>query len=234
MDIETTPHLGYFWGLWDQNIGIDMIVEPSRVLCVSAKWVGEPTMWDKGEAGLRLAWDCLDAADAVVHYNGERFDVKRLNQEFALREWGLPAPFKNIDLMKTAKARFDLPSNKLAYVARFFGVGVKGETGGFETWKGCMADDAKAWKKMEKYNRQDVTLTEQLYDRLLPYIPNHPNRNLYGDSGCPVCATETVLQRRGYYYTKGGQFVKYQCQKCMQYFRSTSRVAGTSVTEAIR
>ena len=38
---------------------------------------------------------------------------------------------------------------------------------------------------MEKYNRQDVTLLEELYAVLQPWIPNHPHRGLYdGHSGC--------------------------------------------------
>ena len=40
-DIETKPNLVYAWGLWDQNISIGQIVEPSAPICFSAKFVGE-------------------------------------------------------------------------------------------------------------------------------------------------------------------------------------------------
>ena len=41
IDIETSPNVVYAWGLWDQNIGISQVIEPSRVLCFAAKWVGQ-------------------------------------------------------------------------------------------------------------------------------------------------------------------------------------------------
>ena len=44
LDIETAPAKVYCWGLWDQNIGINQIVEDGYVLCWCAKWI------DKKEA----------------------------------------------------------------------------------------------------------------------------------------------------------------------------------------
>ena len=40
-DLETSPNLVYTWGLFNQNIGINQIVEPTRVLCFGAQWLGE-------------------------------------------------------------------------------------------------------------------------------------------------------------------------------------------------
>ena len=41
IDIETAPIQAYVWGIWDQNVGINQIIEPGYTLCFAAKWVGE-------------------------------------------------------------------------------------------------------------------------------------------------------------------------------------------------
>ena len=60
----------------------------------------------------------LDEADAVIHYNGKRFDIPSLNKEFLLNGMFPPAPFKEIDLLTVARGRFRFVSNKLDYVAQ--------------------------------------------------------------------------------------------------------------------
>ena len=41
LDIETKPALAYVWGLFDQNIGLNQIVEVGSVICFAAKWYDE-------------------------------------------------------------------------------------------------------------------------------------------------------------------------------------------------
>ena len=43
IDIETKPHKAYCWGLFDQRIGLNQIVEPGGTLCWAAKWLGDPS-----------------------------------------------------------------------------------------------------------------------------------------------------------------------------------------------
>jgi rubredoxin len=132
------------------------------------------------------------------------------------------------------KKRFKFPSNKLDYVSGALGLGNKTPHDGMPLWVSCMADDPKAWKLMEKYNRQDVVLTEKLYDRLLPWIPYHPNMRLYDSNvNCPRCGSKVGLQRRGFAYTNVSKFQRWQCTACGGYFRSTSRIQGSTLTEAV-
>lgn len=235
IDIETMPNEVYTWGLWDQNIPINMIKEPGYVVCFAAKWYGNKnTTFHRGDDAIKDAWNLLDMADAVVHYNGKKFDVPHLNTEFLLAGLGPPSPFKQIDLCNVVKQRFKFPSNKLQYVSTALGLPGKVDTGGFELWTGVMRGDEKAWAKMEKYNKQDVVLTEKLYDRIFPWIPNHPNLYLYDDKeiGCPACAS-VHLTRRGYAYTSVSRFVRYQCMGCGKYFRDTRREGGVTIQEAL-
>ena len=179
---------------------------------------------DGHEAMIQRAWELLDEADWIIHYNGKRFDIPTLNKEFI--QYGMlpPSPYKQIDLLQTAKKQFRFPSNKLDYVAGALGLGSKVEHQGFSLWVDCMNGCDKAWRKMKKYNIQDTKLLETLYDRLLPWIPQHPNYALYtdepiGDHVCPACGG-THLQKRGFAYTNVSKFQRYQCTDCGKWSRA--------------
>ncbi len=235
IDIETSPTAAYIWSLWDQHVGINQILTPTEVICFAAKWLGEKKMFfysvpKHGREEMVLqAHRLLDEADAVMHYNGKRFDVPHLNREFLLAGLKPPSPFVQIDLCDVAKRQFRFVSNKLAHVSVELGLEGKIDTNGFELWRDCMMGDKAAWKLMEKYNKQDVQLLEDLYGKLQPWIPGHPSRTLYdGITGCPVCGGEH-LQKRGFAYTPTAQFQRYQCQDCGAWLRAGKRDRGVDL-----
>lgn len=239
IDIETSPNLAYVWGLWDQNIGLNQLEDTTEVLCFAAKWLGEPgTMFfsehrDGRRQMITAAHDLLDQADAVLHYNGRRFDMPHLNRAFLLAGLTPPRPYKQIDLLAVVRQRFKFPSNKLAYVSTALGLDGKEETGGFELWRKCMNGDAKAWRTMEKYNRRDVEVLEEIYEILLPWIPNVPNGHLYGGTGaCPSCGGDHLVPA-GLYRTSQSAFRQYRCSDCGSIFRSSKREAGAELRGAV-
>jgi len=230
LDIETAPHRVYSWGLWNQNIAINQIEEPGYTLCWAAKWYGDKNIMfsslvsDGREVMLKLAHSLLDKADVVVHYNGTKFDIPTLNQEFLKVGMTPPSPVLEVDLLKTVRKRFRLPSNKLSYVAEYLGLGSKVKHKGMELWRQCMAGVASAWKTMEKYNIRDVELLEPIYNKLLPWITNHPNHALFTVDHrlcCKNCGSEHV-QRRGYAYTNSLRYQKYACMDCGSWARTRS------------
>ena len=81
LDIETSPMTAYVWGIWDQNISPNHIIDSSEILCWAAKWLGEKEiMFDsvhnsKPKKMLKGIYDLLNDADAVIHYNGTKFDI---------------------------------------------------------------------------------------------------------------------------------------------------------------
>lgn len=234
LDIETAPNLAYVWGLWDQNIGLPMLVEPTEVICFAAKWHGSKQVMFHREELVAKAWNLLDEADVVVHFNGKRFDIPHLNREFVTAGFGPPSPFKQVDLLNVVKKRFKFPSNKLQYVSTQLGLKGKANTGGFDLWLKCMSGDLAAWKKMERYNKQDVVLTEQVYDILQPWVPGLPSIHLYDMvmDGCPRCGS-TDTQKRGFAYTTVSKFQQYQCNECGGYFRDSKRIEGVHVQEVV-
>lgn len=234
IDIETSPNLADVWGLWNQNIGISQLRQSTRVLCFAAKWHHEKQVIFKSEfhdgysAMVQAAWDLLDEADVLVHYNGNSFDVPHLKREFVLAGLTPPAPFDNIDLLRKVKKEFKFPSNKLDYVAMQILGKRKVKHEGHELWTKCLAGDEKAWARMRRYNIQDVRLTERLYDAILPWIGGHPHVGLYRDpsvNSCSNCGSDD-LKPRGLAYTKISAYQRYRCEGCGKWSRGARREAG--------
>lgn len=233
LDIESAPNIAYVWGLFKQNISISQIVDSGYILSWAAKWLGEKEiMFDsvhksKPKVMLKRVHKLLDEADAVIHYNGTRFDIPTLNKEFLLYRMTPPSSYRQIDLFNTAKNRFRFASNKLDYIAQQLGVGKKHAHEGFELWVKCMAGDNEAWKRMEEYNKQDVVLLEGVYEVFRPWIKSHPNYGLYRKADgimCPACGGGSLV-RRGFAFTTTGSYQRYQCKSCGHWSRDRSGVS---------
>lgn len=217
LDIETKPTLAYVWRAWDENVGHDQVMEPGGLLCWSAKWVGQKekffySEWEHGPitmlAELR---ELLTEADAVVTYNGDKFDLPIIWGEFLLAGLKAPAPPTSIDVIKTIK-KLGFLMNRLAYIGPLLQVGGKLKHEGFNLWKKVMAGDEAAQRRMKRYNIQDVVLLEKLYKKILPFIKNHPH---LGDKRheCGACGSNHV-QSRGFRRTKYFRIQRLQCQAC--------------------
>jgi hypothetical protein len=237
IDIETSPNLAHVWDLWQQNVALNQLLQSTEMLCFAAKWYRErPVMFFSGHRDskatmIESAHKLLDQADAVIHYNGRRFDVPHLNREFVEVGMRPPSPFAQIDLYQVVKRRFKFPSNKLDYVSRTLGLKGKVKHEGHELWVKCMAGDARAWKNMERYNKQDVLLLEELYDVLLPWIPSHPSRVVVdGVEGCPACGS-TQLTRQGFAYTGVSKYQRFRCSDCGKWSRGSKRIAAADIRE---
>jgi len=158
----------------------------------------------------------LTEADVVVQYYGSKFGIPVLNKEFLLAKMGPPAPYRQVDVLKTFRRRFRFAANNLDHVAQRLGIGSKVKHKGMALWHDVMQGIKKAQATMERYNKHDVRLLEKVYERVLPWIPNHPNHALYveGDKAvCPSCATGS-LTKRGFAYTTTGKYQRYQCNGC--------------------
>lgn len=176
------------------------------------------------KAMIRTIHKLLNDADAVVHFNGKKFDIPTLNREFLLAGLTPPAPFKQIDLLQTCRRKFKFASNRLDYVSQALGEGAKVEHKGMDLWKGCMAGNPEDWKVMEEYNKHDVRLTERMYDRLRAWIDGHPNMGQYVEDGepcCPNCGSHK-LQARGVSRTAAFAYRRWQCNSCGKWSRSRS------------
>ena len=180
LDIETKPAIAYVWRLFKENIPNDRLKEPHGILCVGCKWVGEDEVmmfsdWEHGQRGmLENVLELLNEANAIITYNGKKFDMQHLMSAFIENELPAPAPVTHIDLFQFVRNNTKFISKKLDYVAQRLGVGQKVKHQGFSLWIEVMNGDRDAQQKMEEYCKGDVVLTERVYEKLKGYIPNHP------------------------------------------------------------
>lgn len=228
LDIETKPALSRHFGMFNQNFGLAQVVEPTEVLSFGAKFLGNREVehystWADGfDDMIRHAHRILTEADVVVWYNGDGFDMKHLQWEFARLGMPRPKPYKTIDLLKVVRREFRPMSKKLDFVASQLGLGSKVHHDGFALWMRVIDGDAKAQRLMETYCKQDVKLTEKLYLRLLPWLPSGVNLPLIAsnDKGCPVCGALAVKSEGDSAFTALTEYALYSCRNCEAWYRS--------------
>lgn len=241
LDIESKPLQVYTWGLWDQNIGIGQIIDHGGMMCFAAKWMGDKEVLfysehrDGYEAMVRKAHELLSEADIVITYNGDRYDIRKLNNAFMLLGMAPPKPFKSVDLIKSNKGRFDLPSRKLDYLVKQTGIGAKLPHTGFDLWIDCMAGDEKAWRLMERYNKQDVNVTEKAFLRLMPWLLSAPHMGMFTrmERSCPYCGS-TKLVQDGVTHANVTSYYLYECGHCGGWSRSVVKLQDATRTRAAR
>lgn len=222
LDIETRPTVAYTWQAYDTNIGYEQVIDPGGMICFAAKFVGDPDVhfystWTHSHGEMvRAAHRLLSEADAVLTFNGDKFDLPKLRGEFILEGLTPPPPIPSIDALKTVK-KFGFFMNRLAFIGPLLKVGEKVKHEGFDLWAKVIAGDEKAQNKMMKYNIQDTILLEKLYIKIKPYILNHPNLGDQESGACGSCGS-THVQKRGYRRTKYFKVERRQCQECGSWF----------------
>jgi len=238
-DIETTPLVAYTWGpKWQTNL-IEVLAH-TRILSFSAKWLGGSHItrgWPnyKGyKAGAMndkaIVADIrsfFNQADAVVAHNGRDFDDKVVNARVIAHGLTPPSPYRVIDTKIEAKKYVRLPSHSLDDLCSYFGIPRKMGHGGFSCWTRCMKGDPSAWREMLRYNKRDVTILEQLYLKIRPWMVSHPNMAMDrpGDT-CPKCGAggPGVLKWEGWYRNKTTKYHAFSCTECGGWGRDTKNV----------
>lgn len=222
LDIETKLAEVYTFGIRDQHITYKQLKDPQAsgrmVHCVGLRWAGERKVtvlseWEHGyENMIRGVYDALCEADAVASFNGAKFDLPKLEGQFALLDIGLPPKPTQIDIYKAARG-WGFICSKLDYLAPLFGLGSKVKHPGLEMWIDVHNGCPKAQAKMKRYCAGDVRLTEDLFNRVKPYIRNLPRLRSGGECSSLACRSNNV-QRRGYNHSKFFKTERIYCLDC--------------------
>lgn len=243
LDIERQS--GIADGIWQSKqtwLNPSQMLEAPSTICFAWKWAGEDEVrfaaeWQGGHKKMvKTAHRVLDEADYVVGWNSKNFDVKHLRTEMLLAGLMPPSPWKDIDLLLTARRNFGFLSNRMAYIAEQLEVGAKLATGGASLWRSLRQDKGEKLREsralMEEYNRQDVVLTEELYYLMLPWVSglNIPLVNGGSDTpACSNCGSESI-QYRGYQMAATRRYRRFQCQACGKWGRDNVYDAAVKST----
>lgn len=192
-----------------------------ELLCADARWYGQKNHefsagWLDGghDAMVRDIWGWFDEAEIVVGYNSDRFDIPHLRTEWLRLGLNPPRPFKSVDLYKVVK-QFGFESKSLDSVTRRLGRPGKALSYSMDLAQACVDGDTKAQKKMRRYNAADVELTEWLYDRLRPWIANHPMIGPFSeDAVCNRCGSTDLVKAEGTYRAVVIDYLLYRCRNC--------------------
>jgi len=162
-------------------------------------------------------WELLDEADVAIAHNASGFDNKMSNRFFVEQGFVPPAPYRTIDTLLVARREFKFPGNSLDELTEFLGLTRKEKITYADLETDFMSDKParKTLKLMEKYNKGDIISLEEVYERFLPYIRNHPNMAIM--SGRPNVCTRcggTNFQSRGTTDTNSATYRIFRCTTC--------------------
>jgi uncharacterized protein YprB with RNaseH-like and TPR domain len=235
-DIETVPVTAYVWGLWNNNVGLNMIESDWHVLSWAAKWYGEDDVmyadqrnaknFEDDRKILIKIWKLLDEADIVIGQNSKKFDTKKLNARFIQHGMQPPSSYRQIDTLLIAKRHFGFTSNKLEYMTDKLCTKYKksghAKFPGFKMWSECMKGNIAAYNEMEEYNKLDVLSLEELYEILIPWDDTINFAMYFEDDICSCGSSD--FKKAGFYYTNASKFQKYKCKNCGAEYRDVKKV----------
>jgi DNA polymerase elongation subunit (family B) len=242
-DLETLTNLKEIMkvihqvGAWP---GRTLKADLNSIICFGYKVFGEK------KASIKNAWDfkgwkrdinddyelvkyiraVLADADAIVTFNGKRFDLPVLNTRLMIHGLDPLHEIPHVDACQIVKRKMSFFSNRMKDVALRLTQEEKMDNGGWQLWVDVANRIPKAMKIMSDYCVQDVVTLEAIFKKVRPFVKNIPNYNIYGSHEKPLCPScgSTRLQKHGFRVTKTNMFQRYHCQDC----GSTSSVTKKS------
>jgi hypothetical protein len=222
IDIETKLIDVRTFGIRDQYLDIKQIRDIKKsargIHCIGMKWAGERKVtvlseWEHGYREMIVgARDALDQADAVVGFNHENFDMKKMRGQFALLGIDYPKPPTNIDIFKTVR-QMGFPSSKLDYIAQAFGIGRKVKHPGFEMWNDALNGCPKGAEEDGALLRRRRAAYRGRLSPAAPYIETHPYLGKASGYSCNRCGSKN-LTSQGEKRTRHWRIQSLKCGDC--------------------
>lgn len=164
--------------------------------------------------------EVLSDADAIVTYNGKRFDWKVLQTRFLFNDIVPLHKIPHIDCCNIAKGNLYAINNRLNTIAELTTGEQKQKHDGWEMWEKVRDRDPKAMRDMERYCKRDVDVLEGVFKKLMPIITQIPNfnyfkrRDISGDKDmCPRCGSTRQI-KNGTRITRSGPQQRFRCNDC--------------------
>ncbi len=227
-DIETSFMMYTGFTLWPDAINHKNIIEDWHIICASWMWLDgkrvysakvDPEDPHNDRAVVEKLHEVINEADAVVHHNGDKFDIKKLVWRVMMHDLPPLNPVLQDDTLKMLQQVASPSSKRLDFLGKEFGMGGKHETPP-GLWMRCLAGEKKAIDEMVAYNRRDVQLLKDVYLKLRPHCKSKINMNVFKgtDCLCPQCGSPDTM-RNGKRPTLAGVMQKWQCKDCGNSFK---------------
>lgn len=243
-DVENSFTAAALWRIYKVGyIPKEHVLDEWYMLSWAAKWLyasedtlmsdvvtPEESLANDDTRLMKSLWELFDIADIVIGHNIIKFDVRKANTRFVTSGLMPPSTYQMIDTLSHARNNFSFSRNDLDYLCMQFGLGErKADNGGMARWIACTRGDAEALKEMEKYNRQDIKASEELYIAMRPWMKSHPNLGLYMDAEADMCYKcgsvdlewlKTADGRDKLFRTTVNAYPEYRCNSCKSIGRS--------------
>jgi hypothetical protein len=239
LDTENAPNIAVTWGIHDQRISYKDIIHEWWLISGQWSWddskqvntvsvLDDPKRFKKDFRDerhvIQTLRDVISEADIVVGHNVKGHDLMKIKAkvtEYKIEAIRMPLV---VDTYQWAKAQ-GFTSRKLGDLCTKLDLTEKltHEPGLF--LMAAMGDPA-AIQKIVTYGKGDVPTVRELYYRLRPYAPTHPNMNLFRGEAvdcCPRCGSTKIIHR-GYGFTNAGKYPRYYCNDCGSWFKSGKSV----------
>lgn len=219
-DIETSLVIATTFSLYPDSLSHEGILQDWFIICGAWKELGKDkvhTVQIKKNTDdyqvCKTLRDALADADIIVHHNGDKFDIKKLNARLMFHKLPPLPLIPTVDTLKEVKKVAQFTSHRLDYLGKhLFGQGKLKHSSGM--WIDIAKGDLKPVKEMVAYNEIDVVRLEQLYLYLRPYMKSHPHMGILKNDdkhSCIKCGSSNML-KDGIRMTAGG--IKKQRNKC--------------------
>lgn len=239
IDIERLPGLARVFDQKTSFVSYRNFREQPRTICWAARWYGQSRVifeaeWKDPQRMLDRAWELFDEADAVVTFNGDRFDIPHLQGAWAIAGYAPPSPYKSIDLYKSVKNRFGFISNGLDHTTRMLGYTGKTTHYSIDLAEAALNGDRQAQKELRTYNAGDIELSEWLYDRVAAWDHNHPHMGRSKEISCNRCGSQELTAERKPYAAVLLEYTLYRCDVCKGMVRGNWNTARKAITRGVR
>jgi hypothetical protein len=229
-DVETKPVKAWLWRTGKQVVRHEQIVDGEKfdIICIGYKWLGEAKVecldWGRAQNSARMIekfTKVIEKADVVIGQNSDPFDIKQINMQRLLhRQKPIAWPISE-DLRKQIKKHFYVTSSSLEYLAKLLTGEGKGKVT-FQDWVAIVdRRSAVALAKMKHYGKRDVLKTEQVWERIQPYITPRVNQSLVINGhkkGCKSCGSLKV-KKDGIQYQATKHVQRWRCLSCHHLWR---------------
>lgn len=233
-DIETAPVKAYLWNKYTVVAGQDLDPDQQQsILTIAYKFNTDKEAKCLAVNSEAIRKDrhileefakVLEKADFAVGHYANKFDWPKLMWRFAYN--GLPCPNKpkHLDTYRLQKSTFlNDWSNSLDHIAKMLGFEGKTKVS-WEIWAkimdGTKEERIQALEVLKQYNKNDVVILENIFNKLLPYY-NTVLPIGKSVSACPHCGSES-FSKVGVRKTIKSVTQRYKCNKCHHSFSGES------------